>query len=135
MKAYQFYEIEAFPKLRLGGVDVTQNQMSLWVQNEEIQTKAKYIQKDLAGFEVWRMESKIPVRVFGIVKLWDPRENEVVERTFNEYLRPVDFYAYVQRDENIVMFQADRKVCRGVFDHIKKKSSTIALREKRVDFA
>ena len=135
MKSYQLYGIDEFPTLRLGGVDVTQNQLTLWGHQEEIQTRLKFFQKDVAGFEVWKVESKIPVRVFGIIKFWDSRENQIVERDFHEYLRPVEFYAYVHREDKFVMFRETKKVCRGVFEHIKKKSDTIALREKRVDFS
>jgi hypothetical protein len=54
---------------------------------------------------------------------------------FTEYLEPVDFPAYYATQKKIIIFQAPKKVCKGVFANLRKNDCGVRLIEMEVDFA
>jgi hypothetical protein len=134
MKPYQFYRVGRFPKLAVGASVTNQIQMTFSGEGEDVETsltmKARTYEGTLA---LVRVKSEVRHETFGFIKT--VIENKRRKLDFTEYLQPVDFPAYLDEEKSILVFQAPKKVCRGVLANLRGNPCGVELVEMVVDFA
>jgi hypothetical protein len=133
MKPYQFYVSKHFPKLTQGQRVQNSVQMTFSGEDEHVDTVFTMENENFEGpLSLLRVKSGIKHSTLGFIKTVVNQERKRFE--FTEYLEPVDFYSYYDRNRNLVLFQAPRKVCRGVLANLRATSAEIKLTEMVVDF-
>jgi hypothetical protein len=135
MTPFQFYVAKRFPRMKAGENVVTQVQMTTTGEDEPVRTEITSVQpKYEQGLSLLQIKSEVRHEVLGYIKVIR-QENKRERIDFHEYLEPVDFYAYHDHKRKIVMFQAPRVVCKGVFGNLAANSADVALQEMEVDFS
>lgn len=133
MKPYQFYLVSKFPTLAAGQRIRNEVQFSFISERETVET---VVELENPSFEVdlslLRVRSQIKHSAHGLIKVYEGEERKQV--SFTEYLQPVDFQAYINRQKNVLVFQAAREVCRGVLLNLKENKCGIELQEVEIDF-
>jgi len=134
MKPYQFYSVRHFPELALGHPARTQYQMTFSGEGEEVVTELTLENQNFEGsLSRLRVKSEVKHETFGFIRKVIGEKRQRLE--FNEYLQPVDFAAYHDIPRNIVIFQAPKKVCRGVLLNLRAGACGVELVEMVVDFS
>lgn len=133
MKPFQFYASKEMPELKPGQSVSNHVQMTFSGEGEDVKTtftlKAKNYEESLSLF---RVESGIKHDTVGYIKTVIGEDRQKIE--FFEYLELVDFQAYLDKERGLMIFQAPKKVCRGVLAHLRSDFCGIELGEMEVDF-
>jgi hypothetical protein len=133
MKPFQFYLIKDFRRPAVGGSLQNEVQMTFSGEAEDVRTVLTLKAEKFEGpLDFLRVKSEIRHQTFGFIKTMVEMKRHKID--FAEYLEPVDFPAYFDTTQNLMIFQAPKKVCRGVLQHLKKKPCGITLAEVEVDF-
>lgn len=110
--------------------------MSLFGENESIETEVSMVQPDaFHGLDLLHIRSQIKVPRYGIIKFYDINEKAIVQKAFHEYLRPVDFQAYLSLPLKVCIFRAAKDVVKAVHRHLTDETSEINLVLKDIDFS
>lgn len=134
MKPFQFYTVARFPKLKVGESIGTVIQMTLSGEGEDVQTKVTLERPDFEGpLDLLRIQSEIKHETYGFIKTIIDSKRKKLD--FSEYLEPVDFQAYYATQKKLMIFQAAKKVCRGVLPNLHSGDCGVKLIEMIVDFA
>src|SRR5687767_7745155 len=134
MKPYQFYLVDRFPKINVGESVKNDVQLSFSGENEPVETRITLIKRSFEGLlSLLRVRSEIKHSTVGFIKVVVNHERQKVD--FLEYLEPVDFSAYLHADQGLMLFQAPKKVCRGVLANLRAQPCGVELAEVDVDFA
>lgn len=134
MKPYQFYTVGRFPKLAVGASVKNQVQMTFSGEGEDVETSLTLKDRTYEGtLALVRVKSEVKYETFGFIKKVVGNERRKID--FTEYLQPVDFPAYHDEGKNILIFQAPKKVCRGVLSNLRSNPCGVELVEMVVDFA
>ena len=133
MKPYQFYTVTKMPILQPGQCVKKHVQLTFFGEGEDVETKVTMERERYeANFALMRVESSVRHQTFGYIRTFiDSKKRKI---GFSEYLQPVDFPAYYDKDKQIIIFQAPKKDCRGVLAHLRDKTFVIELEELKVDF-
>lgn len=134
MKTYQVFEVTDFPEFQLGEAKEFETVLSMFGDTQTIKTTLRKTSPDIEGFEQYRIQSEVRVATFGLIRYFDNSLNQYVNRKFSEYLKPVDFSAYLLRSESIVAFQCPHKVAKEVQKHLVGETVRVGLNAKRIDF-
>lgn len=133
MKPYQFYTVNKILTLKPGDSVRNHVQLTLFGEDEDIETKVTMERKNYEGsLALMRVESSVRHQTFGYIRSFIESEKRKID--FNEYLQPVDFPAYYDQEEKIIVFQSPKKVCKGVMAHLRDKACDIDLQEMEVNF-
>ncbi len=135
MKPYHLFSVKRMPPFEQGQSYKNKAQLTFFGEDEDIET---VITMEMSNYEnglsLMRVASSISHKTIGYVKTFIESQKRTVE--FNEYLQPVDFPAYYDESEQIIAFQAPKKVAKGVLGHILSDPDfEIVLEEMEVDFA
>ncbi|MCJ7676078.1 MAG: hypothetical protein MUO33_13135 [Sedimentisphaerales bacterium] len=134
MKPFQFYVVKKMPDLRPEQSISNQIQLTLSGQEEDVRTTITMKSKQLEGsFSLLHIVSGIRHKTLGYIKTLINKERRRID--FLEYLQPVDFEAYMDEERKLMIFQAPKKVCRGVVSHLRARPCGIELAEMEVDFS
>ena len=134
MKPFQFYLIKRLPNLKPGQSVSNDVQMTFSGEAEAVKTTVKLETEDYEnGLALLRVSSSIRHETFGYIKKLIASERRKID--FTEYLQPVDFEAYLDRERSLMIFQAPKKTCRGVLSHLRERPCDVELSEVEVDFA
>lgn len=134
MKPYQFYLVRRFPELATGQTVKTQFQMTFSGEGEDVETSLTLENPTFEGtLARLRVQSEVKHETFGFIKKVIGNERQRLD--FFEYLQPVDFPAFHDRGRNVVIFQAPKKVCRGVLSNLRANPCGVELVEMVVDFS
>ncbi len=133
MKPFQFYLVKKIPDLQQGQSISNQVQLTFSGEAEDVRTTITMKSKQLEGsFSLLHIVSGIKHKTLGYIKKLI--NNERCRIDFIEYLQPVDFEAYMDEERKLMIFQAPKKVCRGVLSHLRARPCGIELAEMEVDF-
>jgi hypothetical protein len=133
MRPYQLYVAKSVPEFKLGEVISNKVQLTFSGEDEEVRTTIKLVDNNFDGrLSLLRINSEIKHHTTGFIRKVIESERQKIE--FVEYLEPVDFPAYFDQERGIVLFNAPKRACRGVLDHLRKKPCGIELTEMEVDF-
>lgn len=134
MKPFQFYLVKQFQKPVVGQSLRNQVQMTFSGEEEDIETVVTLEAENYeAGLDLLRIKSEIRYQTIGFIKTLVGSERKRIQ--FNEYLQPVDFFAYYHQQRNLMIFQAPKKICSGVLAHLKAKFCGVELMEVELDFS
>lgn len=134
MKPFQFYTVSHFPKMQVGGKISTVIQLDLFGESEDVETTVTLEKPDFEGpLDLMRVQSEIKHETYGFIKTIIDSKRKKLD--FTEYLEPVDFQAYYATQKKLMIFQAPKKVCRGVFVNLHSGGCGVKLVEMVVDFA
>jgi hypothetical protein len=134
VRPYQFYVVKKFADLAPGASITNQVQMTLFGEQEDIQTTITRQGSNGDGpMSLFRITSEIKHRTQGFIR--KAIDGQRLRLDFVEFLEPIDFPAYHDRNRNLILFNAPKRACRGVLSHLRKKSCGIELVEMEVDFA
>jgi hypothetical protein len=134
MKPFQFYTVNRFPKLKTGEKISTVIQLSLFGEGEDVLTTVTLEKPDFEGpLDLMRVQSEIKHETYGFIKTIIDSKRKKLD--FTEYLEPVDFQAYYATQKKLMIFQAPKKVCRGVVTNLHSGDCGIKLVDMVVDFA
>lgn len=134
MKPFQFYTVNRFPKLKVGESASTVVQLTLFGEGEDVETNIMMEKPDFEGpLDLLRVKSEIKHETYGFIKTIIDSKRKKLD--FSEYLEPVDFQAYYATQKKLVIFQAPKKVCRGVMANLNAGDCGVKLVEMVVDFA
>ncbi len=133
MKPFQFYTVEKMPDLKPRQSISHEVQLTFSGEHEDVKTtitmEAEHFEGSLA---LLRVVSGIKHQTIGYIKTLIDSQKKRID--FSEYLQPVDFKAYFDSEKKLMIFEAPKKVCRGVLSHLKTKPCGIDLIEMEVDF-
>jgi hypothetical protein len=133
MKPFQFYIVKKMPELKPGQSVHNQVQLTFSGEEEDVKTtitlETKNFERSLA---LLRVISGIKHQTVGYIKTSIDSQRRRID--FVEYLQPVDFQAYWEAEKKLMIFQAPKKVCRGVLSHLHANPCGIELIELEVDF-
>lgn len=133
MKPFQFYVLKEMPDLQPGQSISNQVQLTFSGEEEDVRTTITMKSKQLENsFSLLHIVSGIRHKTFGYIKALINKERRRID--FAEYLQPVDFEAYIDEERKLMIFQAPKKVCRGVLSHLRARPCGIELAEMDVDF-
>jgi len=133
MKPFQFYVVKKMPSLEPGQSVSNQVQLTFSGEDEDVRTTITMKSKKFEGsLSMLRVVSGIKHKTIGYIKTLIDSKRQRID--FIEYLQPVDFEAFFDPDRNLMIFQAPKKVCRGVLSHLRSNSCGIELAEMEVDF-
>ncbi len=134
MTSYQFFMIKDFPTFTRSRKEITnQVQMTITGAPETIHTKITPVQathKD--NFDRLIIETGIKYEVFGYTYV--PINGKLEKKDFSEYVRTVEFPAYLKRDMNAIILKANHKVASGFLNNIKKGNTGVSLLNAEIDF-
>ena len=136
MKPYQFYTVGRFPKLEVGASIKNQVQSILTFsgEGEDVETCLTLKDRTYEGtLALVRVKSEVKYETYGFIKT--VVDNKRRKLDFTEYLQPVDFPAYYDEGKKVLIFQAPKKVCRGVLSNLRANPCGVELVEMAVDFA
>jgi hypothetical protein len=134
MKPVQYYLVNTFPKPPVGGSLRNQVQLTFSGEEEDVETIVTFEACRYQGeLDLLRIKSEIRFQTFGFIKALVNAKRQKID--FREYLQPVDFPAYYDEGKKLVIFQAPKKVCRGVLQHLRANPCGFELAEFEVDFA
>jgi|GEM_PF-2566629 len=134
MKPYQFYTVGKFPKLEVGTSVKNQVQLTFSGEGEDVETSLTLKDRTYEGtMALVRVKSEVKHETYGFIKT--VVENKRRRLDFTEFLQPVDFPAYYDEGKEILVFQAPKKVCRGVLANLRGNPCGVELVEMVVDFA
>lgn len=134
MKPFQFYLVKNFPKPAVGKSLSNHVQMTLSGEPEDVATIITLQAEKYEGeLDLLRIQSEIRHQTIGFIKPFIDMGRKKIE--FREYLQPVDFHAYFHQSLNLMFFEAPKKVCRGVINHLREKPCGLDLSEVEVDFS
>lgn len=134
MKPFQFYTVSRFPKLKVGERLSTVIQMTFFGEGEDVATTVTLEKPDFEGpLDLLRVQSEIKHETYGFIKTFIDSKRKKLD--FTEYLEPVDFQAYYATQKKLMIFQAPKKVCRGVLANLHAGDCGVKLVEMVVDFA
>lgn len=134
MKPYQFYLARRFPKLNVGQSVKNQVQMTFSGEGEDVETSLTLENPTFEGkLSLLRVKSEVKHETYGFIKTMIDQTRRKLD--FTEYLQPVDFPSFYDEDRRIIIFQAPKKVCRGVVSNLRASPTDIELVEMVVDFA
>jgi hypothetical protein len=134
MKPYQFLVIKRLPSLRRAEPVRNRVQMTFSGEKEDIDTVISLEAARAAdSFDQLRITSSIRHSTIGFIKTLVENKRQKID--FSEYLEPVDFRAYLDRARNLIIFQAPKKVCRGVLANLRVNPCGVDLAELGVDFS
>ncbi len=126
MKPFQFYLVKNFPKPAVGKSLSNHVQLTFSGQTEDVATVITLEAENFEGeLDLLRIQSEIRHQTFGFIKPFIGVGREKIE--FNEYLQPVDFRAYFHRTLNLMIFEAPKKTCKGIINHLKEKPCGLEL--------
>lgn len=133
MKPFQFYTVKEFQKPAVGKSLRNQVQMTFSGEAEDVETVITLEVEDFEGdLDLLRVKSEIRRHTVGFIKTLVGTERRRID--FIEYLQPVDFEAYFYKSRNLMIFQAPKKECSGVLNHLRAKFCGIELKEVELDF-
>jgi hypothetical protein len=133
VKPFQFYTVKNFPKLKAGAKLSTVIQLTLFGEGEDVETNIIMETPDFEGpLDLMRIKSEIRHEACGYIKTVIGSKRKKLD--FFEYLQPVDFQAYHATQKKLVIFQAPKKVCRGVLANLNRGDCGVKLIEMAVDF-
>jgi len=135
MTSYQFFMVEDFPKFTKARREISnQVQMTITGAPETIHTKITPVpathHKD--GFERLRVETGIKYEVFGYTYV--PFNGKLERKDFSEYVKTVEFPAYVNRDANTLILKASDKVAKGFLKNVEQGNTGIKPLNAEIDF-
>jgi hypothetical protein len=134
MKPFQFYLVKNFPKPAVGRSLSNHVQLTFSGQTEDVATIITLETEKFEGdLDLLRIQSEIRHQTFGFIKPFIGVGREKIE--FSEYLQPVDFRAYYHRTLNLMIFEAPKKTCKGVLNHLRERPCGLELAEVEVDFS
>lgn len=134
MKPYQFYMVRRFPDLAAGASVRTHFQMTFSGEGEDVETSLTLENPSFEGsLAHLRIQSEVKHETFGFIKKVIDHKRQRFD--FSEYLQPVDFPAYYDESKKIVIFQASKKVCRGVVSNLRANPCGVEVVEMVVDFS
>src|SRR5687768_12212171 len=121
MKPYQFYLVRRFPHLAPGQAVINRIQLTFSGEGEDVETSVTMENAQFEGsLGLFRIKSQVRHETYGFIKkVIDNRRQRL---DFYEYLQPVDFPAFYEPVKKIVIFQAPKKVCRGVLGNLRASS-------------
>jgi len=133
MKPYQFYLLDRFPTLKPGQSVRNQIQMTFFGADDDVETTITLETENFEqSLDLLRIKSEIKHSTMGFIKVVE--DNERRRYDFSEYLEPVDFPAYFDSGRKLILFQAAKKVCRGVVANLRGNPCGVVLAEMQVDF-
>lgn len=133
MKPFQFYVVRRFPALEASRTIRNQIQMTLSGEDEKVETSISLTKKDFHGpFSKLQIVTGVRHNTFGYLKTIVDNKRRTL--TFTEFIQPVDFPAYYDEARNVILFQASKKVCRGLISNLRDGATGIDLVEMEVDF-
>jgi hypothetical protein len=135
MRPYQFYSVKSFPNLTMANpVTSCAIQSNFFGDEEKIETTITLIKsKFQTTIDKLRIESGVWRRAGGYIKSVVNGKLEKIE--FREFVQPTRFPAYHDPTKGVFIFQASKKICRGVILNLKGGGSGVILAEMRVDFS
>lgn len=134
MKPFQFYLVKQMSDLKPGDVIRNQVQMTFSGEAEDVRTVIKLEAENYEGdLALLRVSSSIRHETIGYIKKLIENQRRKID--FVEYLQPVDFKAYLNRDQQLMIFQAPKRTCRGVVSHLRESPCALELAEVEVDFS
>jgi hypothetical protein len=134
MTAYQFFMVKDFPAFTRARKEISnQVQMTITGAPETIHTKITPLQTALIEkFEPLRIETGIKYEVFGYTYI--PINGKLEKKDFSEYVRTVEFPAYLNRDLRVIILKANHKVAAGFLKNIRSANTGISLLNTQIDF-
>ena len=133
MKPYQFYLLDRFPMLEPGQSVRNQIQMTFFGADEDVETTITLeTEKFEQSLDLLRVKSEIKHSTMGFIKVVEDDGRRRYD--FSEYLEPVDFPAYRDSGRKLLLFQAPKKVCKGVVANLRGNPCGVDLAEVQVDF-
>lgn len=134
MKPFQFYIVKQFQKPAVGQSLRNLVQMALFSgEDEDVETVITLEAENYEGeLDLLRIKSEIRHQTLGFIKTGVGSERKKID--FNEYLQPVDFEAYYHKSRDLIIFQAPKKECKGVLNHLRARFCGIELTEVELDF-
>jgi len=136
MKPFQFYLVKNFNKPAVGQSLSNHVQMTFSGETEDVTTTITLEAEKYEGeLDLLRIQSEICHQTVGFIKPFLDAGLGRKKIEFREYLQPVDFHAYFHPTLNLVVFQAPKKVCKGVLGHLKEKHCGLELLEIEIDFS
>jgi hypothetical protein len=133
MKPYQFFQIDRFPLLNRTHSVKNEILLTFSGEGETVATVLSLANPSFEGsLDLLRVQSEIKHNTFGFIKTVVNHKRQRLE--FSEYLEPVDFPAYLDRDRRVVIFQAPKKVAKGVLSNLRANPCGVELTEMVVDF-
>ncbi len=142
MKPYQIFTCRKFPLEQIKKRKVMSNrtQMTLWGgRNEEIKTIIRLEDLNHAhGLVHLGIKSALRIKSNGFVTHYLEGTRNVETVKFDEYFHPVSFSVYYHSEEEILIFQAPKDVCKEVGKYIRDNPDDferLELIERKVDFA
>jgi len=133
MKPYQFYRVRRFPKLQTGQSVRNQIQLTFSGEGEDVETVLTLENPSFEGsLGLLRVKSEVKHETYGFIKTVVDSKRRKFD--FTEYLQPVDFPAFHDEQRGLVLFQAPKKVCRGVVANLRASPCEVELVEMVVDF-
>lgn len=133
MKPYQFYLVRSFPTLQVGQSVKNLIQMTFSGEGEDVETSLTLENQSFEGtLSLLRVQSQVKHETYGFIKTVIDSQRRKLD--FTEYLQPVDFPSFYDQSRQIIIFQAPKKVCRGVVANLKAAPQPVALVEMVVDF-
>ena len=133
MTPFQFYAVERFPALTTTNpVMKSLIQPSYFGEKEDISTTITLVKKGFEGtFDRLRIESGVWRSAMGYIRTIVANKLEKLD--LYGYVHPVDFSAYHDEARKVVLFQAPKKLCRGVLTNIRGKATGVELCEMEID--
>ena len=133
MKPFQFYCVEKFPGLTMANpIMRSMVQPSYFGEKEDIQTTITLIKKNFEGtFSKLKVESGVWRKAVGYIRTIVGNKLEKLD--LFGYVHPVEFIAYHDEAKMLMLFQAPRKVCRGVLANLKDGRTGVELCEMEID--
>ena len=103
MKPFQFYIVKQFQKPAVGQSLRNHVQMTFSGEEEDVETVITLETENYeAGLDLLRIKSEVRYETIGFIKTLIGSERKRIQ--FNEYLQPVDFFAYFHKDRNLMIF-------------------------------
>jgi len=123
-KSYHLYEIETFPDFGANGNLKVPSQLALLEGMEVPDTSITMVAPDYhAGFSRCRVHHEMLVHIMG-------RARGI---TFNEFIQPFDFEAYIHTRQGFIAFQGKGEVVNDAVDVLNKKLNGFQLRSRELD--
>lgn len=133
MKPYQFYVVRRFPTLTVGQSVRNQIQLTFSGEGEDVETSLTLENPSFEGtLSLLRVQSQVKHETYGFIKTVVDSKRRKLD--FTEYLQPVDFPSFYDESRQVILFQAPKKVCRGVLANLKACPQGVELVEMAVDF-
>lgn len=134
MTPYQFYMVSKFPELGPGGSISNTVQLTLTGVPEQVETRIRGVGgKPIGEFERLEIETGVRHEVFGYTNFII--DGRMVRQEFDEYVRPVKFPAYLDRNRGALFMRASHRIANGFLSNIRSGGTGVELIDVEIDFA